>query len=156
MVATPGRPLWAILLAVCAYSMSAASGIAAAPPIPPAFWAACWAISCAFLMSSIIPIERLLLFGCWKRALYPDRIACSHVEPSQLKKIPVFADASEDELKQVAAFAEIREVSKGTEVIGEGEFSRAMMGIEMGSAAVTSVGEKVGDVGTGESYGEAC
>lgn len=42
------------------------------------------------------------------------------MEPAQLKRIPLFADASDEELKQVAAFAESKEVGEGTEVITEG------------------------------------
>ena len=77
------------------------------------------------------------------------------MEPSQLKRIPLFADASDEELKQVAAFAETQEVSEGTEVIGEGQFSRALMAIEDGTASVTRDGEKLADLGPGDVFGEA-
>ncbi len=77
------------------------------------------------------------------------------MEPSQLQRIPLFADASDEELKKVAAFAEAKEVSDGTEVIGEGEFSRALMAIEDGTAEVTRDGEKIADLGPGDIFGEA-
>ncbi len=77
------------------------------------------------------------------------------MEPSQLKRIPLFADASDEELKKVAAFAETKEVGEGTEVIGEGEFSRALLAIEDGTATVTKDGEKVADLGPGDVFGEA-
>lgn len=77
------------------------------------------------------------------------------MEPSQLKRIPLFADASDEELKKVAAFAETREVDADTEVIGEGEFSRALLAIEDGTAEVTRAGEKVADLGPGDIFGEA-
>jgi cAMP-dependent protein kinase regulator len=77
------------------------------------------------------------------------------MEPAQLKRIPLFADASDEELTKVAAFAESREVSEGTEVIGEGEFSRALLAIEDGTAEVTKDGEKVADLGPGDIFGEA-
>lgn len=77
------------------------------------------------------------------------------MEPAQLKRIPLFADASDEELKQVAAFAESSEVPEGTEVIGEGEFSRALMAIEDGTATVTRDGEYVADLGPGDIFGEA-
>ncbi len=77
------------------------------------------------------------------------------MEPAQLKRIPLFADASDEELKQVAAFAESSEVAEGTEVIGEGEFSRALMAIEDGSATVTRDGDHVADLGPGDIFGEA-
>jgi CRP-like cAMP-binding protein len=77
------------------------------------------------------------------------------VEPGQLKRIPLFADASDEELKKVAAFAETKEVGDGTEVIAEGEFSRALLAIEEGTARVTREGEKVADLGPGDIFGEA-
>ena len=77
------------------------------------------------------------------------------MEPSQLKRIPLFADASDEELKKVAAFAQTQEVSEGTEVIGEGEFSRALLAIEDGTAQVTKDGEQVAELGPGDVFGEA-
>ena len=77
------------------------------------------------------------------------------METSQLKRIPLFADASDEELKQVAAFAEAREIDEGTEVIGEGEFSRALLAIESGTVEVTRDGEKLADLGPGDIFGEA-
>jgi CRP/FNR family transcriptional regulator, cyclic AMP receptor protein len=77
------------------------------------------------------------------------------METSQLKRIPLFADASDEELKRVAAFAETREVSEGTEVIGEGQFSRELLAIEDGTAEVTRDGERVAELGPGDVFGEA-
>ena len=77
------------------------------------------------------------------------------MEPSQLQRIPLFADASDEELKKVAAFAESKEVSEGTEVIAEGQFSRALLAIEDGTAEVTRDGEKVAELGPGDIFGEA-
>ena len=77
------------------------------------------------------------------------------MEPSQLKRIPLFADASDEELKKGAAFAETKEVGAGSEVIGEGEFSRALLAIEDGTAEVTKDGEKIADLGPGDVFGEA-
>jgi CRP-like cAMP-binding protein len=76
------------------------------------------------------------------------------LETSQLKRIPLFSDASDEELKQVAAFAESREVSEGTEVVSEGGFSRELMAIEDGTAEVTRGGEHVADLGPGDVFGE--
>lgn len=77
------------------------------------------------------------------------------METSQLKRIPLFAGASDEELSKVAAFAESREVGAGAVVIGEGEFSRALMAIEGGTAEVTRDGEHVADLGPGDVFGEA-
>jgi CRP-like cAMP-binding protein len=76
------------------------------------------------------------------------------METSQLKRIPLFADASDDELRQVAIFAEAREVSEGTEVVSEGGFSRELMAIEEGTAEVTRGGERIADLGPGDIFGE--
>jgi CRP/FNR family cyclic AMP-dependent transcriptional regulator len=76
------------------------------------------------------------------------------LEPTQLKRIPLFSDASDDELRQVALFAESREVSEGTEVVSEGGFSRELMAIEDGTAKVTRGGEHIADLGPGDIFGE--
>jgi cAMP-dependent protein kinase regulator len=76
------------------------------------------------------------------------------LEPNQLKRIPLFSDASDDELSQVATFAESKEVSEGTEVISEGGFSRELMAIEDGTAEVTRDGERIADLGPGDIFGE--
>jgi CRP/FNR family transcriptional regulator, cyclic AMP receptor protein len=77
------------------------------------------------------------------------------MDTTQLKRIPLFSDAPDDELKQVAAFAESKEVDEGTEVVSEGGFSRAMLAIEDGTAEVTREGEHVADLGPGDIFGEA-
>lgn len=77
------------------------------------------------------------------------------MDTTQLKRIPIFADASDEELKQVAAFADLKEVDEGTEVVSEGGFSRELLAIEDGTAEVTRNGEHVADLGPGELFGEA-
>ena len=77
------------------------------------------------------------------------------MDTAQLKRIPLFSDASDDELKMVATFAEEKEVPEGTEVVIEGGFSRALLAIEEGTAEVTRDGEHVADLGPGEIFGEA-
>ena len=77
------------------------------------------------------------------------------MDTTQLKRIPIFADASDEELKRVATFADSREVDEGTEVVSEGGFSRELLAIEDGTAEVTRDGEHVADLGPGELFGEA-
>ena len=77
------------------------------------------------------------------------------MDTTQLKRIPLFADASDEELKQVAYFADAKEVPEGTEVISEGGFSRELLAIEEGTAEVTRDGEHVADLGQGDIFGEA-
>jgi CRP-like cAMP-binding protein len=77
------------------------------------------------------------------------------VDTTQLKRIPLFADASDEELKKVAAFASSSEVDEGTEVISEGGFSRELFAIEEGTAEVTQDGKKIADLESGDIFGEA-
>lgn len=77
------------------------------------------------------------------------------MDTTQLKRIPLFSDASDEELKQVAVFAEAKEVDEGTEVVREGGFARALMAIEEGTAEVTREGQHVADLGPGDVFGEA-
>jgi CRP-like cAMP-binding protein len=77
------------------------------------------------------------------------------MDTTQLKRIPLFAQASEEELEKVAVFAESREVADGTEVVSEGGFSRELLAIEDGTAEVTRGGEHVADLGPGDVFGEA-
>ncbi len=77
------------------------------------------------------------------------------MDTTQLKRIPLFSDASDEELKKVAAFAEAKEAEQGKELVKEGGFSRALMAIEEGTAEVTREGEHIADLGPGDIFGEA-
>jgi CRP-like cAMP-binding protein len=77
------------------------------------------------------------------------------VDATQLKRIPVFSDASDEELRRVAIFAESKEVPEGEVVIEEGGFSRELLAIEDGTAEVTRQGEHIADLGPGDIFGEA-
>jgi CRP/FNR family transcriptional regulator, cyclic AMP receptor protein len=77
------------------------------------------------------------------------------VDSAQLKRIPLFSDASDEELKQVAAFAESKEVPEGEVVLEEGGCSRELLAIEDGTAEVTREGDHIADLGQGDVFGEA-
>ena len=77
------------------------------------------------------------------------------MDAAQLKRIPLFSNASDEELKQVAAFAESKEASEGEVVLEEGGFSRELLAIEEGIAEVSRDGEKIADLGPGDVFGEA-
>jgi CRP/FNR family cyclic AMP-dependent transcriptional regulator len=77
------------------------------------------------------------------------------LDTTQLKRIPLFSDAPDDQLKQVAAFAQAKEVAEGEEILTEGGFSRELLAIEDGTAEVTRDGKKVADLGPGDIFGEA-
>jgi CRP-like cAMP-binding protein len=77
------------------------------------------------------------------------------LDTTQLKRIPLFSDAPDDQLKQVAAFAQAKEVSEGEEILTEGGFSRELLAIEDGTAEVSRDGKKVADLKQGDVFGEA-
>ena len=77
------------------------------------------------------------------------------MDATQLKRIPLFSDASDEELKQVAAFAQSKEVPEGEAILEEGGFSRELLAIEDGTAEVTREGEHLADLGPGDVFGEA-
>jgi CRP/FNR family transcriptional regulator, cyclic AMP receptor protein len=77
------------------------------------------------------------------------------LDAAQLKRIPLFADASDGELRRVAVFAQSKEVPEGQLVIEEGGFSRELLAIEDGTAEVTRNGERIAELGPGDIFGEA-
>ena len=77
------------------------------------------------------------------------------MDASQLKRIPLFADAADEELSKVAVFAQAKEVAEGEVVVEEGGFSRELLAIEDGTAEVTREGERVAELGPGDVFGEA-
>jgi CRP/FNR family transcriptional regulator, cyclic AMP receptor protein len=77
------------------------------------------------------------------------------LDAEQLKRIPLFADASDEELNKVAVFAEDREIPEGSVVMQEGGYSNELLAIEDGKAEVTRGGEHIADLGPGDIFGEA-
>jgi CRP/FNR family transcriptional regulator, cyclic AMP receptor protein len=73
----------------------------------------------------------------------------------QLRRIPLFSDADDDELNRLGAFAESVEFSERAEIIREGDFSSALLAIEEGTVEVTRGGEHIADLGPGDIFGEA-
>lgn len=76
------------------------------------------------------------------------------MEPDHLKSIPLFQTVSDDELSQIAPFAEEVRVDAGTQLVREGDFSYDFFAIEEGEAEVTRGGEHVADLGPGDFFGE--
>ena len=76
------------------------------------------------------------------------------MDVSKLKSIPLFKDVPEDELAQIAGFAQEVTVDEGRELVREGDFSYEFMTIEEGEAEVTRHGEHVADLGPGDFFGE--
>ncbi len=76
------------------------------------------------------------------------------MDASQLKSIPLFADVPDEELGQIATFAQEVMVNEGRELVREGDFSYEFMAIEEGKAEVTRDGKHLADLGPGDFFGE--
>jgi CRP-like cAMP-binding protein len=76
------------------------------------------------------------------------------VDPNRLKSIPLFKDVEDQELSQIAPFAEEQQVDEGAYLVREGDFSYEFMAIEEGEAEVLRDGEHVADLGPGDFFGE--
>ena len=59
------------------------------------------------------------------------------MDASQLKSLPLFANVPDEELAQIAGFAQEVNVDAGRELVREGDFSYEFMAIEEGEAEVT-------------------
>jgi CRP/FNR family cyclic AMP-dependent transcriptional regulator len=77
------------------------------------------------------------------------------VDADQLRHIQLFSDADEEVLDKLSASAELVEFSESAEIIREGDFSRALLAIEEGTAEVTRGGEHIATLGPGDVFGEA-
>jgi CRP/FNR family transcriptional regulator, cyclic AMP receptor protein len=76
------------------------------------------------------------------------------LDASRLKSLPLFQDVPDNELAQIAGFAQEVNVEQGRELVREGDFSYEFMAIEDGEAEVTRGGEHVADLGSGDFFGE--
>jgi CRP-like cAMP-binding protein len=76
------------------------------------------------------------------------------VDPARLKKIPVFADLSDEERDHIAALAAEVSVPEGKELVREGDYSYDVLAIEEGTARVDRHGEHIADLGPGDVFGE--
>lgn len=76
------------------------------------------------------------------------------MDPARLKKIPVFADLSDQERDHIAALAAEVSVPEGKELVREGDYSYDVLAIEEGTARVDRHGEHIADLGPGDVFGE--
>jgi CRP-like cAMP-binding protein len=76
------------------------------------------------------------------------------MDANQLRQIPLFSDAADDELQKLGGFAESVEFNERAEIIREGDFSRTLLAIEEGTVEVTRGGEHVANLGPGDIFGE--
>jgi CRP/FNR family transcriptional regulator, cyclic AMP receptor protein len=76
------------------------------------------------------------------------------LDASRLKSLPLFQNVPDDELAQIATFAQEVMVDEGRELVREGDFSYEFMAIEEGQAKVSRHGEHLADLGPGDFFGE--
>ena len=76
------------------------------------------------------------------------------MDVSQLKRVPLFADVSEESLRKIAPFTKVDEFAEGRPLMQEGGYSNDFFVIEEGTAKVERDGEHVADVGPGDVVGE--
>lgn len=76
------------------------------------------------------------------------------MDATQLKRIPIFADVPDEDLRVITTFATTEEVPEGTVIVKEGDFANHFMAIEDGTAEVRKGDEKVGELGSGDIFGE--
>ena len=72
----------------------------------------------------------------------------------RLKSIPLFEEVGDEELAQIAPFAQEVTVEEGKVLVREGDFSYEFMAIEEGEVEVTRGGEHLADLGPGDFFGE--
>ena len=76
------------------------------------------------------------------------------MDPNRLKSISLFQTVPEDELREIAPFAQEVSVEAGRHLVREGDFSYELIAIEEGEAEVLRSGEHVADLGPGDFFGE--
>jgi CRP/FNR family transcriptional regulator, cyclic AMP receptor protein len=76
------------------------------------------------------------------------------LDPNRLKSIPLFKTVPEDELREIAPFAQEVSVEEGRHLVREGDYSYELLAIEEGEAEVLRGGEHVADLGPGDFFGE--
>lgn len=76
------------------------------------------------------------------------------MDATQLKRIPIFQDVPDEELRVVTTFATSEEIPEGAVIVREGDFANHFMAIEEGTAKVTRDGQEVGQLKDGDIFGE--
>jgi CRP-like cAMP-binding protein len=76
------------------------------------------------------------------------------VKADLIRRVPLFARCSRDEIARVAAIAEERNLETGTEVIRAGEEAREFFVIVEGAVEVHRRGSKRSTIGIGGVFGE--
>ena len=76
------------------------------------------------------------------------------MDPNRLKSLQLFQTVPDEDLKEIAPFAQEVSVEEGRHLVREGDFSYELIAIEEGQAEVLRAGEHVADLGPGDFFGE--
>ena len=76
------------------------------------------------------------------------------MDPNRLKSLQLFQTVPDEDLKEIAPFAQEVSVEEGRHLVREGDFSYELIAIEEGQAEVLRGGEHVADLGPGDFFGE--
>jgi CRP-like cAMP-binding protein len=76
------------------------------------------------------------------------------VAPDTLADLPLFASLTPDQLELVAGWMEVRTVSPGERICGEGATGYSFFVVRSGAAAVTQDGQELRRLGPGDFFGE--
>jgi CRP/FNR family cyclic AMP-dependent transcriptional regulator len=74
--------------------------------------------------------------------------------PELLRKVPLFADFDQNDLKRLARSFKERTFDAGSTVAGEGKTGAGFFVIESGEASVSVRGDEHGKLGPGDYFGE--
>src|SRR5213592_798112 len=77
------------------------------------------------------------------------------MDATELGKIPLFSDLSEDDLSALATYADEVTVSEGKHLVDQGGYAYDLFAIVDGTAQVIVGGEVVAELGPGDFFGEA-
>ncbi len=76
------------------------------------------------------------------------------MDPNRLKSLQLFQTVPDEDLKEIAPFAQEVSVEEGRHLVREGDFSYELIAIEEGQAEVLRGGEHLADLGPGDFFGE--
>jgi CRP/FNR family cyclic AMP-dependent transcriptional regulator len=76
------------------------------------------------------------------------------MDATQLKRIPIFQDVDDEDLRVITTFAASEEVPEGTAIVRQGDFANHFMAIEEGTAKVIRDDQEIGELGPGDIFGE--
>jgi CRP-like cAMP-binding protein len=76
------------------------------------------------------------------------------VDVKRLEHVTLFSNLSKRELERLAGWTEEVSVSPGEELATEGRFAHEFFVIEDGAAEVRQNGERIGELGPGDFFGE--